>query len=56
MKSTQKGLRDGDILKDTYDRLECSQCDIQLTRRDDSDGVGAIRECPECGRKWRQLT
>lgn len=56
MKSIRKALRDGEITKDNYGRLKCSQCDLATTRRADPDGVGSIRTCPDCGRKWHQLT
>lgn len=55
MQSVQKGLRAGEIAKDTYDRLECAECGIQLTTKNDPDDVGSVRTCPECGREWRQL-
>lgn len=55
MKSVQKGLRAGEITKDTYDRLECANCDIQLATKNDPDDIGSVRTCPQCGQEWRQL-
>ncbi|MFB6114048.1 MAG: HVO_0758 family zinc finger protein [Halodesulfurarchaeum sp.] len=55
MDSVTKGLRQGDVVKDTYDRLLCAECDSRLKRRDEPGEVGSVRECPDCGRQWRQL-
>jgi len=33
MKSTRKGLRDGDLFKDTYERLNCADCEKVLKKR-----------------------
>jgi len=55
MDSVRKGLRAGDIEKDTYDRLICAECEQQLSTQDDPDEVYSLRVCPECGREWRQL-
>lgn len=55
MDSVTKGLRRGGIVKDTYDRLICAECDTRLDRTDNQDDVGSIRACPDCGREWRQL-
>jgi ribosomal protein S27AE len=55
MDSVRKGLRAGDIVKDTYDRLQCGACETTLSKQDDPDDVGAIRTCPDCGREWRRL-
>ncbi len=55
MQSVQKGLRAGEIAKDTYDRLECAECGVQLTTKNDPEEVGSVRACPECGREWQQL-
>lgn len=55
MKSVRSGLRTGEIERDTYQRLSCIECDSQLRTIDNPDELGAIRQCPECGRQWRQL-
>ena len=55
MQSTRKGLRSGDLYKDTYERLTCSNCEMVLKKRDDPDEVFAVRTCPECGREWKEL-
>lgn len=55
MESVRKGLRSGDLEKDTYDRLMCSSCQKELATRNDPDDVGSIRFCPECDDEWRQL-
>jgi NAD-dependent SIR2 family protein deacetylase len=55
MKSTQKGLRSGEIEKDTYERLSCAECDEQLDTKNDPDELGRVRICPECGREWKEV-
>lgn len=55
MESVRKGLRAGDIEKDTYERLTCAACDKQLTTDNDPDEVGTVRVCPECGQSWKQV-
>jgi len=55
MESVTKGLRQGDIVKDTYDRLICAECETRLKRRDKPDEIGSVRGCPDCGQEWRQL-
>lgn len=55
MQSVRSGLRAGDITRDTYRRLSCVSCEKQLRTIDDPDELGSIRQCPECGRSWRQL-
>lgn len=55
MDSVRRGLREGDISKDMYERLECADCNEQLTTDDDPDTVGSLRVCPNCGETWRQL-
>lgn len=55
MESVRKGLRAGQIDKDTYGRLECSNCDVGLTKKEDEDGMGYLHTCPDCGRVWRRV-
>lgn len=55
MKSVRKGLRDGALEKDTYGRLSCTSCGVDLKSRNDPDEVGTVKHCPECGREWREL-
>lgn len=55
MKSTRKGLRDGELYKDNYGRIACSVCEITLKKRNDPDEVYAVRTCPECGETWKEL-
>ena len=55
MRSVRKGLRAGEIEKDTYDRLTCAACGVSLTKRDDPAELGMTRKCPECGREWEQV-
>lgn len=55
MRSVRKGLRAGEIEKDTYDRLTCAACEMTLANRDDPDKLGMVRTCPECGREWEQV-
>lgn len=55
MKSTRKGLRAGELFKDNYERIKCSECEEVLKRHDENDEVFDVRTCPECGRKWKEL-
>jgi predicted RNA-binding Zn-ribbon protein involved in translation (DUF1610 family) len=55
MKSVRKGIRSGDIEKDTYERLNCADCGEQLTTVNDPDELGTVRACPECGREWHEV-
>ncbi|WP_199234133.1 HVO_0758 family zinc finger protein [Halorubrum sp. GN11_10-6_MGM] len=55
MKSTRKGLRESDLFKDTYDRLNCSHCEMVLKKENDTEEVFAVRTCPECGAEFKEL-
>ncbi|MEF8831859.1 MAG: HVO_0758 family zinc finger protein [Halobacteriales archaeon] len=55
MKSVQKGLRDGDIEKDVYGRLVCTECDVNLQTENDPDELGSVRRCPDCGAEFKEL-
>ena len=55
MKSTRKGLRDGDLFKDTYERLNCAECEMVLKKKNDPDEVFTVRRCPSCEREWKEL-
>lgn len=55
MESVQKGLRAGEIVKDTYDRLVCAECEQELATRNEPEEIGSVRMCPDCGRQWRRL-
>jgi peptide subunit release factor 1 (eRF1) len=55
MESTRKGLRSGDLDKDTYGRLNCTECDVHLDTKNDPDEVGRVRVCPECGQEWKEV-
>lgn len=55
MKSTRKGLRNGELFKDTYERLNCDTCDKPLKKENDPDEVYSVRICPECERRWKEL-
>lgn len=55
MKSTRKGLRDGDLYKDTYERLTCGECEMTLKTKNDPDEVYTIRICPDCGTEYKEL-
>ena len=55
MKSTRKALRDGDLFKDTYERLNCAECEMVLKKQNDPDEVFAVRICPECGERYKEL-
>jgi hypothetical protein len=55
MKSVRKGLRDGDLEKDTYDRVVCASCGQTLKTRNDPDEVFSVRICPECSTEYKDL-
>ncbi|MFW6320285.1 MAG: HVO_0758 family zinc finger protein [Halohasta sp.] len=55
MKSTRKGLRDGELEKDTYGRITCSACEKALKKVNDPEKVFSVRTCPECGAEWKEL-
>ncbi len=55
MESTRKGLRNGDLFKDTYERLNCENCEAVLKKQNDPDEVFSVRTCPECGAEWKEL-
>lgn len=55
MRTVRKGLRNGDIEKDTYERLLCSECEKPLKTTNDPGEVGSVRVCPECKNEWREL-
>jgi DNA-directed RNA polymerase subunit RPC12/RpoP len=55
MQSVRKALRNDDLFKDTYQRLNCAECEEELKTDNDPDEVGTVRVCPECGAKWKEL-
>ncbi|MFD1597608.1 HVO_0758 family zinc finger protein [Halobellus rarus] len=55
MKSTRKGLRDGELEKDTYGRLNCAECGETLNTENDPDEVYTVRRCVDCEREWKEL-
>lgn len=55
MESVRKGLRNGSLEKDTYERLECAACGETLETKNDPDAIGKVRVCPSCGREWKEL-
>ncbi|MFB6126399.1 MAG: HVO_0758 family zinc finger protein [Halolamina sp.] len=55
MKSTRKGLRNGDLYKDTYERLACADCEQTLATDAAEDEVYTVRRCPECDGEWKEL-
>jgi NAD-dependent SIR2 family protein deacetylase len=55
MDSVRKALRSGDLEKDMYGRLTCTDCEEELDKRSNPDDVGSLRRCPECQGEWREL-
>lgn len=55
MKSVRKGLREGELTKDTYERVTCSECGETLSKEDEPDEVFSLRVCPECEQEWKDL-
>jgi DNA-directed RNA polymerase subunit RPC12/RpoP len=55
MDSVRSGLRAGDLEKDNYGRLACTECEQELGTENDPDEIGKVRVCPECGTKWQEM-
>jgi hypothetical protein len=55
VKSTRKGLRKGELYKDTYERLNCASCEKTLKKVNDPDEIYSVRTCPDCGSQWKEL-
>jgi hypothetical protein len=55
METVRKGLRNGDLERDTYERLRCTACGATLATEANPDDVGTIRTCPECDAAWQHL-
>ena len=55
MQSTRKGLRSGELEKDTYERLNCAECEKTLGTENSPDEVYTVRICPDCGKQWKEL-
>ena len=55
MKSIRKALRDGELVKDTYERVTCADCEKSLKTKNDPDVIETIRTCPDCGQEWKEL-
>ena len=55
MKSVRKALRDGDIEKDTYERLVCGECGESLQTKNEPDEIGSLRVCPKCGAEYKEI-
>ena len=50
-----KGVRGGDLYKDTYERLNCNECEKPLKTENDPDEIWSVRVCPDCGGRWKEL-
>ena len=55
MKSVRQALRQGDLEKDTYERISCADCEKPLGTTNDPDRVENIRTCPDCGSEYKEL-
>ena len=55
MKSVRKALRDGELVKDTYQRVCCAACEKSLKTENDPDEIATLRRCPDCGKEWKEL-
>ena len=55
MKTVRKALREGDLEKDTYERVACADCGKTLKTKHDPSAVGTVRACPDCGGEWKEL-
>jgi NAD-dependent SIR2 family protein deacetylase len=56
MNTVRKGLREGELERDTYERLRCAECETVLDTKNDPEEIGTIRTCPDCGRQWQELS
>lgn len=55
MRTVRQGLRRGDVERDTYGRLVCSDCGTRLRTDVDPTTDDDGRACPDCGREWVEL-
>jgi predicted RNA-binding Zn-ribbon protein involved in translation (DUF1610 family) len=55
MNTTRQGLRKGNLEKDNYERLHCTECEKALKTQNDPDEVYTLRVCPECGSEWKEI-
>ncbi len=55
MKSVRKALRQGELQKDTYDRLVCGTCEKALKTENDPNEIKTVRICPECDAEWKEI-
>lgn len=55
MKSVRKALRDDELVKDTYERINCAECEKPLKTENDPDDIATVRICPDCNAKWKEL-
>jgi len=55
MDSVRTGLRSGDLAKDNYGRLACTNCETELATRNDPDEIGKVRVCPDCETEWQEM-
>lgn len=55
MKSIRKALREGELIKDTYERVTCANCEKSLKTENDPDTITTIRRCPDCGKEWKEI-
>lgn len=55
MDSVRTGLRSGDLEKDNYGRLACTNCNTELATRNDPDEIGKVRVCPDCETEWQEM-
>ena len=55
MDTVRDGLRQDDLEKDTFDRLICVKCDRPLKIKSNTDDIGSLRYCIDCGSEWREM-
>ncbi|WP_165874787.1 HVO_0758 family zinc finger protein [Natrarchaeobius oligotrophus] len=55
MKSVRKALREGELEKDTYDRLVCGECEKPLKTENDPNEIKTVRICPDCDAEWKEI-
>ncbi|MCU4925326.1 hypothetical protein OB905_04900 [Halobacteria archaeon AArc-dxtr1] len=55
MKTIRKGLREGTLEKDTYERVVCVECEKPLKTTNDPDSITTVRACPDCETEWKEL-
>lgn len=55
METVHQGLRENALKKDAYERLICTECEIEVERAKGYPVGKKVYQCPECGTKWERM-